>query len=287
MSNVIIIGNGPAGISAALYTSRAGIATTIIGKDSGSLGKAEKIENYYGFEQPVSGRALIAGGISQAKRVGVNVLSDEVVGISYLTKLVVQTKENEYEADSVILATGSYRKAPRIKGLVEFEGQGVSYCAVCDAFFYKGKDVAVLGNGEYAIHEALALLPTSKSVTLLTNGNHLDANLPNEIMVNSKEILAFEGEGTLSSVRFKDETSLNVAGVFVALGVAGSSDLARKLGAQTDGTKIVVNENMATTIPGLFAAGDCTGGMLQISKAVYDGAKAGTEVIKYLRAQEK
>ena len=230
--------------------------------------------------------ALIAGGISQAKRVGVNVLSDEVVGISYQGKFVVQTKEKEYEADSVILATGSSRKAPEINGLHEFEGQGISYCAVCDAFFYKGKDVSVLGNGEYAIHEAIQLLPTSKSVTLLTNGKQLDAIVPEEIMVNSKEIESFEGEGVLSLVRFKDGTSFNVAGVFIALGVAGSSDLARKLGAQIDGMKIAVNENMATTIPGLFAAGDCTGGMLQISKAVYDGAKAGTEVIKYLRVKE-
>ena len=283
MSDVIIIGNGPAGISAALYTSRAGLKTTIIGKDSGALSKAEKIENYFGFEQPVSGQTLITDGISQAKRLGAKVLSDEVVGISYNGKLVVQTKEKEYAADSVVLATGSSRLAPKIKGLKEFEGHGVSYCAVCDAFFYKGKDVSVLGNGEFAIHEALELLPTSKSVTLLTNGSQPEASVPERITVNTKEIDALGGDGVLSSVIFKDDTSLETSGVFVAMGIAGSSDLAKKLGAQTDGTKIVVDDHMATNIPGLFAAGDCTGGMLQISKAVYDGAKAGTEVIKYLR----
>ena len=117
MSNVIIIGNGPAGISTALYTTRAGIDTTIIGKDTGSLGKASEIENYYGFEQPISGKDLIQNGIDQAKRLGAKMLTDEVVGISYTDKLVVLTKENVYHADSIVIATGSSRTTPSIKGL--------------------------------------------------------------------------------------------------------------------------------------------------------------------------
>ncbi|MDD4700024.1 MAG: NAD(P)/FAD-dependent oxidoreductase [Oscillospiraceae bacterium] len=283
MSNVIIIGNGPAGISAALYTSRAGQNTTIIGKDEGSLKRAEKIENYYGFAEPITGSSLVSQGILQAKRIGVKFVSDEVVGISYNGKLVVQTKDNEFTADSVIIATGSSRTTPKIKGLKEFEGHGVSYCAVCDAFFYKGKDIAVLGNGEYAVHEAAELIATSKSVTLLTNGMELNAEVPEGIAVNTKEIESFGGDGVISEVKFKDGTSLAISGVFVAIGVAGSTDLAKKIGAETDGKKIVVDENMATTVPGLFAAGDCTGGMLQVAKAVYEGAKAGTEAIKYIR----
>jgi len=286
LSNVIIIGNGPAGVSAALYTSRAGLNTTIIGKDEGSLKKAEKIENYYGFEEPISGADLVSHGIAGAKRLGVKFVSDEVVGISYNGKLVVQTKNNDYTADSVVLATGSSRSTPKINGLKEFEGHGVSYCAVCDAFFYKGKDVAVLGNGEYAFHEAVELIETSKSVTLLTNGKELNSEVPLGVTVNSKEIEAFDGDGVIEKVIFKDGTSLEISGVFVAVGVAGSTDLAKKLGADTDGKKIIVDENMATNIPGLFAAGDCTGGMLQVSKAVYEGAKAGTEAIKYTRKNE-
>ena len=283
MSNVIIIGNGPAGISTALYTTRAGIDTTIIGKDYGALGKASEIENYYGFKQPISGKDLIKDGIAQAKRLGVKIISDEVLGISYTDKLVVLTKEKEYSADSVVIATGSARSTPPIKGLKEFEGHGVSYCAICDAFFYKGKDVAVLGNGEYALHEALELLPTSNSVTLLTNGKQPSTMIPDKIKVNIKSIEAFEGSDILKTILFKDGSSLRISGVFVAVGVAGSTDLAKKLGAGTEKNKIIIDENMATNIPGLFAAGDCTGGLLQISKAVYEGAKAGTEVIKYLR----
>lgn len=285
MPNVIIIGNGPAGISTALYTTRAGINTMVIGKDHGALGKASEIENYYGFSQPISGKDLITDGMEGARRLGTEIISDEVVGISYNNKFTVITKEGEYEADSIVLATGTSRTAPKIKGLKEYEGHGVSYCAVCDAFFYRGKDVAVLGDGEYALHEALELLPTANSVTLLTNGKQPSATIPDKIRVNTGIIDSLKGNDVIDSVVFQDGSSLAVSGLFVAIGTAGSTDLAKKLGASTENNKILANENMATDIPGLFAAGDCTGGLLQISKAVYEGAKAGTEVIKYLRSQ--
>lgn len=283
MANIIIIGNGPAGISTALYTTRAGIDTTVIGKDYGALGKASEIENYYGFSDPISGADLITNGIEGARRLGANIINAEVVGISYGEKLTVITKENEYSADSVVIATGTSRTTPNIDGLKELEGHGVSYCAVCDAFFYRGKDVAVLGNGNYALHEALELLPTSKSVTMLTNGKELEVTIPDTIQVDTRIIKTIEGNDTISGILFEDGLSLPVSGLFVAVGIAGSADLAKKLGAETQNNKIIVDERMSTNIPGLYAAGDCTGGLLQISKAVYEGAKAGTEIIKYLR----
>lgn len=285
MPNVIIIGKGPAGISAALYTTRAGIDTVIIGKDLGALEKTDEIENYFGFSQPISGRDLINNGIEGARRLGAKIISDEVLGLSYFDKFIVTTKEKDYYADSLIIATGASRSAPNIKGLKEFEGRGVSYCAVCDAFFHRGKDVAVLGDGEYALHEALQLLPISNSVTLLTNGKQPRIIIPDEIKVNTNVIDSLEGDNVLNRVIFKDGNSLSVSGLFVAVGVAGSTALAKKLGAATENNKILVDENMATNIPGLFAAGDCTGGLFQISKAVYEGAKAGMEVVKYLRNQ--
>jgi len=283
MSDVIIIGNGPAGISAALYTTRAGLKTTVIAKDGGALEKADKIENYYGFKEPVSGKELVESGISQAKRLGADFLKSEVVGIGYTDKLTVSATSGDYLADSVIIATGYQRKIPKIPGVLQFEGKGISYCAVCDAFFYKGKDVAVLGCCEYALHEAMELLPIAKSVTIITNGSEPIDNIPPEINVITKLVAEFSGDDTLKSVKFQDGTSIPVSGVFIAIGIAGSSDLARKLGARTEGNKIVVDENMATNIPGLFAAGDCTGGMLQIAKAVYQGAQAGSEAVKYIR----
>ena len=287
MANVIIIGNGPAGISTALYTTSAGINTMIIGKDHGALGKASEIENYYGFSQPISGKDLISEGMEGARRLGAEIVSDEVLGISYSDKLTVITEGGEYEADSVVLATGTSRMAPKIKGLKEYEGHGISYCAVCDAFFYRGKDVAVLGNGNYALHEALELLPTSSSVTILTNGKEPDFQVPENIKVNTNSIDLIGGNDVVEEVHFQNGEMIQVSGLFVAIGVAGSTDLAKKIGAETQNNKIIVDENMSTNIPGLYAAGDCTGGLLQISKAVYEGAKAGTEIIKYLRNNSK
>jgi len=283
MKNIVIIGTGPAGISSALYTVRAGIDTTVIGKGIGALEKAEKIENYYGFPEPVTGRELIENGIAQAKRMGVKIITDEVVGLGYDEKLRVKATLGEHSADCIILTTGTSRKTPAIQGILEYEGRGVSYCAVCDAFFYRKKDVAVLGCCEYALKEAMELLPVVNSVTLITNGTEPIPKIPPEIKIIPKKIKEFAGNQVLEKVIFEDSTEIPVAGVFVAVGVAGSVDLAKKIGIITDGNIIVVDDRMATNVPGVYAAGDCTGGMLQIAKAVYQGAVAGTEAVKYIR----
>ena len=283
MAKVIIIGAGPAGVSAALYTVRAGIETLVLSNGGGALKKAERIENYYGFPQPISGEELMERGIEGARRLGVTFLEEEVVGIGFENSLTVATTAGSHAADAVLLATGSSRLAPPIPGLKEFEGRGVSYCAVCDAFFYRGRDVAVLGSGEYALHEAVELAQVARSVTILTNGQTPSAKFPDAFRVVTGEIAAVEGGGALGGVRMKDGTLLQTDGLFVAIGVAGSAALARKIGALTAGNAIVVDENMATNVPGLYAAGDCTGGLLQISKAVYEGAKAGVAMVKALR----
>lgn len=283
MADVIILGNGPAGISAATYAARAGLSTLVIGRDKGALTRAGKIENFYGFPTPISGEQLVQNGIDQASRLGAEMVTDEIVGISYDGQFILQSKTDEYRAANVVLATGASRKTPRIEGLPAFEGKGVSYCAVCDGFFYKKKSVAVLGDGEYALHETLELLPVVGSVTLLTNGKEPSAAFPAEVTINRTAISSFNGAIVLDSVLFEDGTTLSINGVFIAVGVAGSSDFAKSLGAETEGTAIVVDENMQSSIPGLYAAGDCTGGMLQIVKATYDGAKAAMSVIKKVR----
>ena len=258
----------------------------MIGGGAGALAKADKIENYYGFAEPVAAKDLLAAGIAQAKHAGAEVLEDEVVGIGFGSKLPVSTRSREYEADYVVLATGASRSTPPIPGLRELEGHGVSYCAVCDAFFYRGKDVAVLGSGEYAMHEAAELLPVVGSVTVLTNGAPLTGVLPEGARLDTRKISAFAGDGVVERAEFEDGESLSIAGVFVAVGVAGSTDLAKKLGAATEGTRILVDEKMATNVPGLYAAGDCTGGMLQIAKAVYQGAQAGTSIVAEIRKKK-
>ena len=283
MSNIVIVGSGPAGVSAALYAVRAGVQTTVLTKGAGALARAEKIENYYGFARPVSGAELERRSMENARRLGVQFVTAEAVGLTYTDRLTVETVGKDYPADAVILATGASRAVPRIPGLAGLEGHGVSYCAACDAFFYRGKDVAVLGRGEYALHEVQALLPVVRSVTLLTNGAPLTADFPSEVTVCPQAVEAVLGETVVTGVQLSGGAQLPVSGVFVALGVAGSTALARKIGAEVDGNRIVVDARMQTTVPGLYAAGDCTGGLLQVAKAVYEGAQAGTEAAKALR----
>lgn len=280
MYDVIVIGSGPAGITAAIYAKRRNLSILVISKGNGALQKAEKIDNYYGFENGISGKELYENGIKQAKNLGIDFIEDEIINIEYINQFTVETVNSKYEAKAVILATGVSRNVPNIKGIKEFEGKGVSYCAVCDSFFYKGKDVAVLGDGNYAIHEFETLKPVASSVTILTNGNAMVENRDSSIEVNSKKIREFRGNTKLEEVEFEDNTIQNLNGVFIAMGTASSSDLARKIGARIENNNIIVNENMETTVPGLFACGDCTGGLLQISKAVYEGAKAGLAVLK-------
>lgn len=283
MADVIVIGCGPAGISAALYVLRGGVSVTVVGKDEGALGKAEKINNYYGIHEGMKGTDLVRSGIEQVEEMGAQVLREEVVGLGFEEFLVVHTAKRTLKAKAVILATGATRQSVALEGLAQFEGKGISYCAMCDAFFYRGKDVAVLGCCDYAAHEVNDLLPVVKSVTLLTNGEAVTAKVLDCVPVIKTKIQKFTGEDVLQQVEFEDGATLAVSGVFVAIGVAGSSALAQKVGAQTEGQSIVVDSNMGTNVPGLFAAGDCTGGLLQIAKAVGEGAKAGISAVKYAR----
>ena len=280
MYDVIVVGSGPAGITAAIYAKRRNLSVLIISKGGGTLNKVKIIENYYGFPKGISGRELYTNGLKQADNLGIEIIKDEVLNIKKQNNFEIETVNSKYEAKAVILATGTSRNTPSIKGIKEFEGKGVSYCAVCDAFFYRGKDVAVLGNGNYAIHELQELEPVANSVTVFTNGEPIVENRGENIKVNTKKIREFRGDNKLQEVEFEDNTKQPINGVFIAMGTASSNDLARKIGARIENNSIVVNKNMETTVTGLFACGDCTGGLLQISKAVYEGTKAGLAVLK-------
>lgn len=204
-------------------------------------------------------------------------------GIYKDESFVVQTVNSEYEVKNVILATGKVRLAPKIKGIKEFEGKGVSYCAICDAHFYKNKNVAVLGSGNYAIHEAKQLMPVAKSVVLLTNGDRKIENRDINIEINEKNIKEIRGSNKVEEIQFFDDTTLNLSGIFIAIGTATSTDLAKKIGAIIQNNNIKVNEDMQTSVKGLYACGDCTGGLLQISKSIYEGTKAGLSVINSVK----
>jgi len=284
MYDVIIIGAGPAGISASLYIKRGNLNPLVIYNDKSSLEKTEIIDNYYGFANGIDGKKLYQDGIKQAKNLGVAIKNEEVIKIEFEEQgYSVTTSNNKYIAKVIIIATGNKRNTPNIKGIKEFEGKGISYCAICDGFFYKDKNVVVIGSGNYAVSETNDLINISKEITILTNGKEAPEIRADNVKINQKEIKEIKGELKVEVIEFSDNSKLETDGIFIAEGVAGAIEFAKKLGIITENNKIIVNENMETNIPGIYACGDCTQGLLQISKAVYQGTVAGLETIKYLK----
>lgn len=283
---VIIIGGGPAGVSAALYLARAAIKTLIIENGPGALSRAHKIDNYYGVA--ASGSELYTKGLEQAKALGITVINDEVLNVEYTDSFTVHLKNTAkiLTAPVLLLATGTKNITLNLPELVEFEGKGVSYCAVCDGFFFRKKQVAVLGNSAYALHEAEYLKHLATSVTILTNGKDDSLAVAAGFTVRKEVIKAIVGENKLQNIHFAEGPALNIDGLFIAMGTADSTDIARKLGAQLDGRFIKIDTDCATNIPGLFAAGDCTGGLMQIAKAVHEGARAGLAALKFIRTNK-
>ena len=284
MYDVIIIGAGPAGISASLYVKRGNLNPLVIYNDKSSLEKTEKIDNYYGFEKGIDGKKLYEDGIKQAKNLGIDTKNEEVIKIEFEEDgYSVTTSKNKYIAKVIILATGNKKNTPNIKGIKEFEGKGISYCAICDGFFYKDKNVAIIGSGNYAISETNDLINISKEITILTNGKESPSIRADNVKINEKEIKEIRGNTKAEEIEFTDNTILKTDGIFIAEGTAGSLEFAKKLGIINKNNKIIVNEKMETNVPGIYACGDCTEGLLQISKAVYQGTIAGLEIVKNFR----
>lgn len=282
--DVTIIGAGPAGISASLYSKRANLETLVLYKDESSLEKTDKIENYYGFKEGISGKELYQNGIKQAQNLGIETKQEEVIKIEMTSDgFMIKTSKSEYLSKVVILATGNKKNIPKITGIESFEGKGISYCAVCDGFFYRNRSVAVLGSGDYAISETNDLINIAKDIIILTNGEKAPEFRADNVKIDTREIKEISGEDKVEQVEFKDGTKLKTNGIFIAQGVAGSTEFAKKLGALINKNKIVVNEKMETNIKGLYACGDCTGGLLQITKAVYEGTIAGLQAIQYIK----
>lgn len=289
--DVIIIGRGPAGISCAVYTVRANLSTLVIGRFDSALLKADMVENYYGFEMPISGKTLLETGEKQARRLGAEIITDEVVGIEKLDTFKVTCVGGEYEARAVLLSPGSPAVKVPVKGLEAFEGRGVSYCTTCDGFFYRNKTVGVLGYTDYAVHEAMELMPFTKDITLYTNGNALTVSEPLKeklpaFKLNTKKITEIRGDHVIEGIMLEDGTVDAINGLFVAYGSASAASFALKMGIAMEGKSIAANAKMETNIPGLFTAGDATGVFKQISVAVGQGAIASKGIIEYVRKQK-
>jgi thioredoxin reductase (NADPH) len=292
-TDAVIIGMGPAGTQAAIHIARAGLKVTVVGHGGGSLALAGRIDNYYGMSCPIAGAELLKRGEAQLCALGVDIVSDQVVGLSFADAgggFVASTSNLMIGAKAVLIATGKKRIRVSIDGIERLDGKGVSYCAVCDGFFYKGCHVGVLGYTEYALSEANELARLCRDVTIFTNGEGLSEGVM-AIVRESKDfgfvterIDAVLGDAKLSGVRLSNGETIDIDGLFVAYGTAGSHDLARKIGALANTAgDIVTDPVQATNVPGVFAAGDCTGAFAQIAVAVGQGAIAARSIIDYLR----
>ena len=227
MYDVIIIGAGPAGISASLYAKRANLNVLVLYYGESNLEQATKIENYYGIPGGIDGITLYDIGIKQAKGLGIDVKESEVLEIEKIENAYnVKTVEGSLETKAIILSTGNKKIKPDIPGIEKYEGKGISYCAICDAFFYRNKNIAIIGNGKFAVNEARQLSNIVNKITILSNGLEKPKC---EFEVNIKKIKRIRGEAKVNKVEFEDGSFLNIEGIFIAMGEAGASDFAKSI----------------------------------------------------------
>lgn len=277
MIDCLIIGKGPAGISCAIYLKRYGFNPVVIGKDGGALENASSIENYYGINQ-ISGKDLVEQGISQAIKLGIPVFTEEVIDIIKEENFIVTTSQKVYEAKTVVLACGASRN--RYAKADKYEG--ISYCATCDGFFYRKKKIALIGNGKYMAHELDVLGNMCKDITVFTDGLPLEVSINPSIPVVLDKIISIDGDTHIKMINTMNG-SYAIEGCFIAIGNASGFTLAKHLGIGLNGNAIIVDNDFMTNIDGLYACGDSIGGLLQVSKAVSDGAGCATAISKKLK----
>jgi len=290
MAEIAIVGGGPAGLAAAVYTARADRETIVFDSGEGTTASVDWMENVYGFPEGIAGPDIVARGREHAERFGAEIIREEVVRIGEDGDgYVVETTEATYEVSGVVLATGSSYETPAIAGIDDYEGQGVSYCVECDAFFYRDQAVGVIGAGNYAAKEATMLLDYTDDVTVYTNGNDLTmddalrADLDDRgIPVVEGSIEDLHGEGVLEAITV-DGRQVPIDGLFVALGAAGGTDLAEMLGVPVLDDEIQVEADQSTGVERVYAAGDVTGGQRQVNVSIGEGTTAAIGLLEDLR----
>ena len=299
--DVVIIGGGPAGLTAGLYASRARLNTLLLEAmiPGGQMMTTDIIENYPGFSQ-ITGAELSAIVDEQAKGFGLTVETGEVTGLEVVggQELVAKTAEKEYRAKAIIICTGTEYRKLGIPGEAEFTGRGVSYCATCDGAFFKDSTIVVVGGGDSALTEALFLTKFAKEVTIIHRRDALRATKiyqerafanPKIDFLWSSVVEEIKGDKTVESVLVKNVTSgemreVPTEGVFMFIGITPKTAFLKGLVEMDENGYILANaENLQTSVKGVFAAGDVRKKLLrQVATAVGDGATAAFAVEKYL-----
>jgi len=298
MHDLIIIGAGPAGLTAALYAGRSRLDTLVIEKMSpgGRILMSESIENYPGFPGGVSTIELISRMEKQVKELGVKIESDEVLDLDCPKKTVV-TSSGTYAAKALIIATGARPRKLNIPGEKELTGRGVSYCATCDGPFYKGKNVVLVGGGNAVAEEAMYLSRFASSVSVIHRRQDLRASaILQEKMQQDKKIsfilssLVTEVKGAkkVEAVKLRDlltgkESDFSCDGVFIYIGYEPETVFLKDKIQVDEGGFIVADDSMATSAEGVFACGDCRKKSLyQVINACGDGAVAADSAYKFI-----
>lgn len=301
----LIIGSGPAGLSAALYAARADLSPLVLsGMDlGGQVSKTDAIENYPGFPEGIQGPELVAIFQAQAERFGAEIVFDSATEVDLSQRpFKVTTYGGEYLAQSLIIASGASVRELGIPGEQEFTGKGVSYCATCDGHFFKGKDLIVVGGGDSALKEGIFLTRFAKSVTIVHRRDELRAGIYLEKKAKDNPKIDFMwdtvvteiiGDGTVNSVRLKnvksgEEKVQDVDGVFIFIGHDPNTGLFKDQLEMDEEGYLKLDRYMHTSVPGVFAAGEV--GDPHFQQVIYSagmGAAAAMEAVEYLEDLEE
>ena len=297
---VVVVGGGPAGLTAGLYAARAGLSCILIDKGifGGQITYAEHVENFTGFPDGISGMELGEKMHQQAKKHGLNTISAEVTGLEIRgSNKIIKTTEGDYAGKTVILAGGAVRKKLGVEGETRLMGRGVSYCAVCDGSFFQGRKLAVIGGGDTAITEALHLTHFASQVTIIHRRAQLRATYVLQQKVKSEPKIDFlwdsivtgvEGAENVERIKLLDIKTgrisvKEVSGVFIAVGTSPDTEYIKGIVPVDESGYIITNEKMETVIPGVLAAGDIRhNSARQAITAAGDGATAAIYAQKYL-----
>jgi len=290
--DVVILGSGPAGLQAAIHAARKKVSVLLLGKEAKSSLFHAHVENFCCLFN-VKGEDMLQVGRQQAVNFGSKVLEEDVLRVSPagpVFKIITESGQ-ELQTSSLIIATGTTRNKLGVAGEKELLGRGVSYCVECDANFYKGEDVAVVGSASAAVSGALTLLDYAATVHLISDklevtdalGKHVQDS---EVIIHEGcQVKEIAGENAVEAIVLKDGSKIPVTGVFIELGAKGIMELATHLGVQLDEQMkyIQTNKMMETNVAGVFAAGDICGPPWQMAKAVGEGCVAGIGAASYAR----